>query len=162
MSKPCNGHWKEGVKPATTVFIYAALAMELRYHAMTKGYNIEVPAIYDLSRTRYQSLRNNVLYYYNNYDLLAVTVDSVMEKLDYLLEKNLTTERIELYRETGRQVAKMTRIESADKYKEEKILKIIAMLDAAYLFAIDPADNLKTEEVIARHIQDNKIIANGS
>ncbi|MEA3241221.1 MAG: hypothetical protein U9P37_06605 [Pseudomonadota bacterium] len=151
------------MKPSATIFIYTALAREIRYHAISKGYNIEVPDFGDLSRTMYQELRRQVLNSYGTFKSLTEKIDSIFDELDALLKKHLKAEDIKLYHQTGEQIVQVTSIEKEVNTKsKEKLLKLVSMLDAAYLFAVDPADKLKTTEKIIQHIQNNKIVANGN
>lgn len=151
------------MKPAISILVYMALAYEIRWHAMSRGYNIEIPDFYDLSRTKYQELRRQTLYFYGKPELLKSKIDEVLSESDHLLEKHLKAEDIKLYHQTGDQISRLINIEKDVNAKsKEKLLKLVSMLDAAYLFAVDPADNLKTEETIIRYIQGNKIAANGN
>ncbi|MGB9500147.1 MAG: hypothetical protein ACKVE4_10470 [Dissulfuribacterales bacterium] len=140
------------VKPEITVLLYAALSREIRYCAMTKGYNIEAPNIYDLSRTKYQELRKQTLYHYSKIRSLDKSVNTILERLKCLLEQNFETKQVEFFYETGEQIAQIINV-SKNKKVKKPLIKLISMLDAAYLFAVNPASNIKKTEEQSTHIK---------
>jgi len=128
---------------------------------MTKGYNIETPDIHDLSRIKYQELRKQTLYHYGKIRLLNKSVNDVLERLNILLEQNLGIKQMEFFYETGEQIAQITNI-SENKEIPEPLVKLISMLDAAYLFAVNPASETKKPEEIKQCLQYKENTTNGN
>lgn len=146
-------------KNGMSLFIYISLAHEIRYHALNRGYDIRIPEYTNLSRIEYQKLRRQVLYFYGEPDLLTNKIDDVLRAVDFLLKGHLKAEDIELYHQIGNQIAQLINIEKdINKQSKEKLLKLVSMLDAAYLVAVTPSHDLLTEKTVNEYAQQNQAI----